>query len=72
MSSRNNDNTLTDAQKATVEGLDRAGFHWNYGKPCECGAEFITTTKTVGYSDFVTYDHTCHECGNEFGTYIEG
>lgn len=62
----------SEAQRATVEGTTPRGFHWNKGKPCECGPENISTTSERGYSDFVTYRHRCRECGNEFETYIEG
>lgn len=64
--------SLTDAQLETINGITPKGFHLNEGTPCECGPDEYTTTKERGYSDFMTYHHTCGECGNEFSTYIEG
>jgi len=63
---------LTEAQLATVNGISPKGFHLNDGTPCSCGPEPYSTTTEHGYSDFVTYHHTCGDCGNEFSTYIEG
>lgn len=63
---------LTEAQKETMNNLESRGFHLNQGTPCECGPEPYKTRRKVGYSDYVTYYHTCTECGNEFSTYIEG
>lgn len=48
------------------------GFHPDSGEPCTCGVEHLSTSKSLGYSDFVTYTHTCRQCGNTFSTYIEG
>jgi hypothetical protein len=64
--------SATDAQLETINNITPRGFHINEGEPCECGAEAYSTRKKVGYSDFVTYYHTCGECGNKFSTYIEG
>mgnify|MGYP000241041372 CR=1 FL=1 len=64
--------TLTEEQRETVEGIKPKGFHIDSGEPCECGAEQYQTTKSRGYSDYMTYTHKCSECGNQFSTYIEG
>lgn len=63
---------FSEAQRETVAGISPMGFHLNKGTPCECGPEEYSTSKEVGYSDFVTYTHRCGSCGNEFETYIEG
>jgi hypothetical protein len=60
------------AQRKTVEETSPKGYHWDSGVPCTCGGDAIETTKSLGYSDFVTYTHTCSRCGNTFSTYIEG
>ena len=62
----------TDEQRATVDGLERTGFHMDSGEPCECGPDDYVTRSKVGYSDFVTFTHKCRSCGNKFTTYIEG
>lgn len=66
--------TNAESQERTDQQILRQlpGFHLNSGSPCSCGVEAIRTSKSVGYSDFVTYTHRCTECGNEFSTYIEG
>jgi hypothetical protein len=64
--------TLNDKQLETINGITPKGFHLNKGKPCECGGDNYRTKKRRGYSDYITYTHTCNECGNEFSTYIEG
>ena len=62
--------TYTKKQKQQFRSLP--GFHLNAGTPCEHPPHEIRTRKKVGYSDFVTYYHSCGVCGNEFSTYIEG
>lgn len=63
---------FSEEQLETINNITPRGFHLNSGMPCECGAGPYSTSKSVGYSDFVTYAHSCSECGNEFSTYIEG
>lgn len=64
--------TLSDEQKATLDGISPMGLHFNKGLPCECGSEAYSTAKERGYSDSMMYTHTCRECGNVFETWTEG
>ena len=68
------ENTHAETEECTEQEILRQlpGFHLDSGWPCDCGIDAIRTNKSVGYSDFVTYTHSCTECGNEFSTYIEG
>ncbi|CDK38905.1 hypothetical protein [Halorubrum sp. AJ67] len=68
------EDTHTEDKECTEQQILRRlpGFHLDSGSPCTCGVDAIRTSKSVGYSDFVAYTHSCTECGNEFVTYIEG
>ena len=64
---------FTDAQKKSLDQIDRCGLHINAGEPCDCGDEAdYKTTMTIGYSDTAMYKHTCRTCGNNFETWTEG
>ena len=64
---------FTDAQKKSLDQIDRCGLHINKGRPCECGEDAIYGTKAIPkYSDSMVYQHRCKTCGNEFETWTEG
>lgn len=62
----------SSAQRETVEGISPKGFVLIDGQPCECGDDHYRTSKKRGYSDSMTYIHTCSNCDNVFKTFIEG
>lgn len=64
--------SLSEQQVDTINSITPRGFHLNKGEPCECGGNNYSTSKKKSYSDYMTYYHSCKNCGNEFSTYIEG
>jgi len=64
---------FTNAQKKSLDQIDRCGLHINKGQPCECGEDAIYGTKAIPkYSDSMVYQHCCKTCGNKFETWTEG
>jgi hypothetical protein len=50
---------FTDAQKKSLDQIDRCGLHINKGQPCECGEDAIYGTKAIPkYSDSMVYQHS--------------
>ncbi len=63
---------LTEAERETIDEIDKTGFHLDTGRPCECGGDDYRTRTKRAYSDSLIFKHKCRNCGNKFTTWIEG
>ncbi len=64
---------FSEAERASLEQIERNGLRLNDGRPCECGVDAVYSTRRErAFSDSMVYHHTCGTCGNRFSTWTEG